>query len=119
MNQYVFTILEAQAVAERSETEQELAALYAAVDNQFWLVEDEEYDWPEGTDRHAWAVEHTEQWCELRKRLEERIFTLLQEEGVVIPKTGRIEALKPFMKRNGYEMPGGWWHRTAAAEGTK
>ena len=90
-------------------TESELASLFAIVENKAWWIEDEEYDFAEGTVEHRQAVEKTELWFALADKLRKRIFCILQSEGVEIPSTGQIAVLDPFMKRNGYKNAQGWW----------
>lgn len=41
--------------------------------------------------------------------LHDKIITILKAEGLLIPDDGRIEALYPFMARNGYRDGRGWW----------
>ena len=98
-----------ETAAKECETELELATLFAIVENKAWWVEDEEYDFAEGTEEHRQAVEKTELWFALADKLRKRIFCILQSEGVEIPSTGQITVLEPFMKRNGYKNGQGWW----------
>ena len=90
-------------------TESELASLFAIVENKACWIEDEEYDFAEGTVEHRQAVEKTELWFALADKLRQRVFCILQSEGVKIPGTGQIAVLEPFMKRNGYKNAQGWW----------
>ncbi|MGF0040297.1 hypothetical protein ACQRBF_05880 [Peptoniphilaceae bacterium SGI.131] len=98
-----------ETAAKECETELELATLFAIVENKAWWIEDEEYDFAEGTEEHRQAVEKTELWFALADKLRKRIFCILQSEGVEIPSTGQITVLEPFMKRNGYKNGQGWW----------
>lgn len=98
-----------ETAAKECETELELATLFAIVENKAWWIEDEEYDFAEGTEEHRQAVERTELWFALADKLRKRIFCILQSEGVEIPSTGQITVLEPFMKRNGYKNGQGWW----------
>lgn len=90
-------------------TESELASLFAVVENKAWWIEDEEYDYDEGTVEYKQAKEKTDLWFSLVDELHNRIFAILQSEGVEIPSTGQIAVLEPFMKRNGYKNGQGWW----------
>lgn len=90
-------------------TESELADLFAEVDNKAWWIEDEEYDYNEGTTEYKQSREKTDLWFSLADKLRDRIFVILQAEGVEIPSTGQIAVLDPFMKRNGYKNGQGWW----------
>ena len=98
-----------ETAAKECETELELATLFAIAENKAWWIEDEEYDFAEGTEEHRQAVEKTELWFALADKLRKRIFCILQSEGVEIPSTGQITVLEPFMKRNGYKNGQGWW----------
>ena len=97
-------------------TEKDLAEAFAIVSNKFWWVEDNEYDYEEGTPEHIAACAITDEWCALMNEYEERIFTILRIEGVEIPETGRIKVLEPFMKRNGYRDANGWWIKDKKSE---
>lgn len=99
----------AEIAAKECVTESELASLFAIAENKAWWIEDEEYDFAEGTVEHIQAVEKTELWFALADKLRKRIFCILQSEGVEIPSKGQIAVLEPFMKRNGYKNGQGWW----------
>lgn len=86
-----------------------MAKAFAAASNKFWWVEDNIYDYPEGTPEHQEACRITDAWGAVMDELEHEIFAILRREGVEIPKTGRIGVLVPFMERNGYCDRGGWW----------
>ncbi len=97
-------------------TEKDLADAFAVVSNKFWWVEDNEYDYEEGTPEHKMACAITDEWGNLMDEYKKRIFEILTNEGVVIPKTGQIEVLKPFMARFGYIDGNGWWIKEETAE---
>ena len=97
-------------------TEKDLADAFAVVSNKFWWVEDNEYDYEEGTPEHKMACAITDEWGNLMHEYKKRIFEILTNEGVVIPKTGQIEVLKPFMARFGYIDGNGWWIKEETAE---
>ena len=78
-------------------------------EQQVLVVEDNIYDYPEGTPEHQEACRITDAWGAVMDELEHEIFAILRREGVEIPKTGRIGVLVPFMERNGYCDRGGWW----------
>lgn len=98
-------------------SERELATAFALSSNQFWWVEDNVYDYDEGTPEHKEAVRITGEWCHLMEYYEEKIFVILRGEGVQIPDTGRIAVLSPFMERNGYFDGDGWWIEIEEADG--
>ena len=103
------TIEKANQMFNEIETEKDIADLFAIVENKAWWVEDEEYDFEEGTEGHRKAVERTDMWFALSDRLRNMIFAILKHEGVEIPDKGQIVVLEPFMKRNGFIDGNGWW----------
>lgn len=103
------TLEMAEIAVKECETESELASLFAIVRNKACWIEDEEYDFAEDTPEYRQAVDKTKQWFALADKLCEKIFCILQSEGVEIPSTGQITVLESFMKRNGYKNGHGWW----------
>ena len=101
--------------AERK-NERDLADAFAIASNKFWWVEDNIYDYEEGTPEYIAACAITDEWGALKDEYEERIFMILRNEGVEIPETGRIKVLEPFMKRNGYRDGNGWWIKNKESE---
>lgn len=104
-----FTVEEMKQFAVEAIEEKDLASLLTASWNEAWWVEDNEYDFEEGTPEHKLACQITKAWFEVVDILENKIFTILKQEGVIIPERGIIEVLKPFMERNGYRDGRGWW----------
>ena len=90
-------------------TESVLAQAFAAASNKFWWVEDNEYDYEEGTPEHQEACRITDSWANLMDNLKDEIFVILRNEGVTIPEKGQIAVLVSFMERNGYYDGNGWW----------
>lgn len=90
-------------------TESGLAQAFASASNKFWWVEDNEYDYEEGTPEHKEACRITDSWGDLMENLKDEIFVILRREGVSIPEKGQITVLVPFMERNGYYDGNGWW----------
>lgn len=90
-------------------SEQDLADAYAVCSNKFWWVEDNVYDYEEGTPEHQEAKAITDEWCKLMKKYEDQIFTILRNAGIEIPELGRINVLIPFMEKYGYKDGNGWW----------
>lgn len=90
-------------------TEKELATAYALSSNEFWWVEDNVYDYEEGTPEYQEAKQIADDWCSLMEFYEKQIFDILRTDGIEIPDSGRIVVLAPFMKRNGYLDGNGWW----------
>lgn len=90
-------------------TEAGLAHAFADASNEFFWVEDDEYDYEDGTPENEKAQMITDAWGELMDKLKEEIFVILRSEGIAIPERGQISVLKPFMERNGYYDRSGWW----------
>ncbi len=97
-------------------SERDLADAFAIASNKFWWVEDNIYDYEEGTPEHIAARTIAYEWAALMDEYMERIFTILRDEGIKNPKAWGIKALKPFMKRNGYVDGGGWWIKDKGSE---
>lgn len=104
------TVEEAASYIDTIETERDLAALFAYVDNKAWDIEDNIYDFEEGTELHKAACEETDKWFAVADRLKEKIFSILRRENISIPQKGQIDVLIPFMKRNGFTNENGWWN---------
>ncbi len=90
-------------------TDKDLADAYAITHNKFWWVEDNEYDYEEGSPEHKMACAITDEWGTLMDEYKNKIFEILTSEDVAVPATGQIEVLKPFMARFGYIDDNGWW----------
>lgn len=95
-------------VASRIEEEQELAEDYAMASNKAWLVEDDVYDYEEGTPEYQEACRVMDDWFAVEEILRNKIFTILKSEGVDVSTQRYIYVLKPFMERNGYREGGGY-----------
>ena len=91
------------------QTEKDLADAFAIASNKFFLLADSIYDYEEGSEGYISARNIVEEWYRLMNEYEEKILEILRSEGVIIPETGRIRVLKPFMARNGYRDGAGWW----------
>ena len=100
-------------------TERGLAAAYAAASNKAWWVEDEIYDYEEGTSERENAVAICHAWFAVMDEFKSVIHDVLRSEGVEIPERGQIVVEIPFMERNGYEDGCGWWVKKAASEDLK
>lgn len=104
-----FTLENAYELYADANTEQKLADVFAIVENKAWWIEDNEYDFEEGTDEYVAARKRTDNWFGIADRIKHNIFEILRSEGIEIPKTRQITVLEPFMKRNGYRNGNGWW----------
>ena len=90
-------------------SEKDLADAFAVCSNKFCWVEDNVYDYEEGTPEYEQAKAITDEWCELMDEYEEQIFVILRGEGIDIPERGQIIVLTPFMEKHGYKNGNGWW----------
>jgi hypothetical protein len=97
-------------------TQEDLADAFAVASNKFWWVEDNEYDYKEGSPEHKTACSITDAWGNLMDEYKHRIFEILTSEGVIIPATAQVEVLKPFMARFGYIDGNGWWVKQESKE---
>ncbi len=102
----------------RIQSEKELAVLYAQAHYEAWWVEDDVYNFEMGTPEYEKVCKITDDWFKISDFLRDKIFAILKDEGVVIPETGQIEVLKPFMERNGYFDRNGWWLSKKEYNGT-
>ena len=103
------TIEKANKLFDKIETEKDIANLFAVVENKAWWIEDEIYDFDEGTEVYRKAVDKTDMWFSLADKLKDMIFEILKSENVEIPEKGQIVVLQPFMRRNGFRDGQGWW----------
>lgn len=90
-------------------TKEELAKLFALSENKAWWVEDNVYDYEEGTTEYQKACEIRDKWFNISDELRERIFAILRKEKVSIPQTRQRSVLIPFMEQNGFLDGNGWW----------
>ena len=103
------SVAEVKAYFANKHTQKDLADAYAIAHNKFWWVEDNEYDYEEGSPDHKAACAVTDEWRVLMEEYQNQIFLILISEGVTIPTTGQIKILEPFMARYGYVDGNGWW----------
>ena len=85
---------------------------YATVHNKFWFIEDDIYDYTEGTIEYQRVSEKIDAWGALMDYLEKRILTLAEEEGLIsaeVSNTGIVKRLELFMGKYGYRDGAGWW----------
>lgn len=105
---------EIQSLAHKTTETDTLVNLYAAVFNEFWWVEDNEYDFAKGTPEYDEACRITEQWGALMDELEERLMRIASEEGLLMPRepnSGTVKQMEPFMEKHGFVNANGWWVR--------
>ena len=101
-------------IAKNYSTTQELVDAYAGAHNKFWWVEDDEYDFEEGTEEHKKACAVTDAWEQVMDYLEKRVIACAIEEGLFAerqPNSGLVRQLEAFMEKYGYRDGRGWWVR--------
>ena len=103
-----------RTIARHWRTTQELVDAYAEAYNKYWWVEDDEYDFEEGTEGYQKARAIAAAWRQVTKLLEEQILACAMNEGLLEkrPDIGLIRRLEAFMKKYGYRDGRGWWVRT-------
>ncbi|MEE1597701.1 hypothetical protein VOI45_02700 [Acidaminococcus fermentans] len=111
-----YSIDKIQDLAAKTVDTETLVNLYAAVSNEFGWVEDNEYDFSEGTQEYAEAVQITDQWMKLMDELEERLMKIAAKKGLLLPEApnvGTRRRMEEFMKKYSLVDAGGWWvHET-------
>lgn len=89
-------------IAKNYSTTQELVDAYAAAHNKFWWIEDDEYDFEEGTEEHKKACAVTDAWKQVMVYLKERVIACAIEEGLFTecePGSGLLKQLEAFIER--------------------
>lgn len=110
------TAADVRSYFDERKTERDLADAYAISHNKFWWFEDDLYDYEKGTPEYKAVRATVDEWGELLDGYKEKIFAILRSEGVIIPETGHIEVMRPFMERNGYVDGSGWWIKDKKTE---
>ena len=106
------TIEEMWYAAGNLKSTQDLVDAYAVVHNKFWWIEDEMYDYPQGSEGHEKACVATDAWGELMDHLEERLIQTAKSEGLMekeeeYPHSKAAQI--PIMEQYGYWDGRGWW----------
>ena len=99
-------------VANNLKGTQELVDAFAGAFNKFWWVEDDVYDFEEGTEEYENTCAITDAWAELMDSLEERLIQIAKAEGLMSEDEEHphsIVALSPIMEKYGYRDGRGWW----------
>lgn len=98
-------------IAEIANT-QEVVDAYVQVHNKFWYMEDDLYDYEEGTEEYIRVRRNVEAWGEIMDSLDARVMAVAREEGLLSERrlnAGTIKQLEKFMKKYGYRDSCGWW----------
>ena len=100
-------------IAKGELTSQDIAKLFAVTSNQFWWVEDDEYDYDELTPEYEKACTITDAWHELMDYLEVKLISRAKEEGLLSKLASdtivSLVEMEPFMNKYGFKDAGGWW----------
>ena len=94
------------------ENTQDLVDAYVNVHNKFWYIEDDLYDYEEGTKEYERVYSVVTEWCEMMHELDEKIMEQASAEGLLSerqPDSGTAKQLEAFMDKYGYRDGGGWW----------
>jgi hypothetical protein len=94
---------------------QELVDAYVQTHNKFWYIEDNLYDYEEGSDEYNRVRENVDAWEEIMDFLDEKVIASAKEEGLLSecqPGAGTRKQLEKFMSKYGYRDGGGWWIKT-------
>lgn len=93
---------------------QEIVNTFAAASNEFWWIEDNVYDYEEGTEDYKEACRITDEWKQLLVSLQEKVVQLAKEEKLMKRDEKypcAISSLSPIMEKYGYQNKQGWWVR--------
>ena len=96
---------------EQDRSRQEIVDVFVAVSTHAYVIEDEIYDFKEGTKEHQWASWVISKWFDLCRELTARVISLARDEGHDVPDKGHHYPLIPFMESYGYRESGGWWRK--------
>lgn len=93
-------------------TTQELVDAYVNIHNKFWFIEDDIYDYDEGTEEYEKVRSVMDAWGDMMDKLDTRIMQTADEEGLLAerqPNSGTVKQLEGFMDKYGYCNGCGWW----------
>lgn len=91
---------------------QELVDVYVNVHNKFWFIEDDHYDYEEGTDEYEAVRRIVEARGDMMDELDHRVMETAEQEGLLAerqPDSGTVKQLESFMNKYGYRNGRGWW----------
>lgn len=106
------TIEEMRIIIEQIASTQDLVDAYVNVHNKFWFIEDDLYDFEEGTPEYEKVRTTVDAWGELMDELDRKVMQAASNEGLLtekLPDSGTIKQLETFMNKYGYRDGRGWW----------
>lgn len=112
------TIDEMRQDIEDIKSTQELVDAYVHVHNKFWLLEDDVYDFEEGTSEYNEACVVVDAWGDLMDDLDRKVMEAARKEGLLIARqqnAGTTKQLKVFMEKYGFKDGCGWWIKVGKA----
>lgn len=111
-NRKWLSVDEMRATIKGISSTQELVEAYVLVHNKFWYIEDDLYDYAEGTDEYIEIKAVVDAWRDMMDTLSEQVMVTAKEEGLLAERqhnSGTIKQLGEFMKKYGYRDGRGWW----------
>ena len=94
---------------EHGRSRQEIVDAFVAVSTHALVVEDDIYDYKEGSKEYQWASWVISKWFDLYHKLKAQVIIFAKDEGYDIPEKGYHYPFIPFMESYGYEEHDGWW----------
>lgn len=86
-----------------------LADCYANSHNEYWWLEDELYDYQEGTNEYKLFKECVDSWWNLTNYFANEIIAYLGLNDDQISTKGIIYSILPFMDEHHWLFANGWW----------
>ena len=85
-----------QLEIEQIRNTQELVDAYVLVHNKFWYIEDDLYDYEEGTEDYIRVRDNVEAWGEMMDLLDDRVMSTAKEEGLLAERQPDSGTIKQF-----------------------
>lgn len=91
-------------------TTQDLVDRYVQAHNHFWFIEDDVYDYIQGSKEYEEARNEVEAWGRIMDELQDRLIKKAKEERLFDERgRGLLKQLERFMSQYGYQDGRGWW----------
>lgn len=106
------TVVEMWKKVEKIGSIQELIDEYVVVHNKFWFIEDNIYDYKEGSDEYKRVCHEIGEWADIVNTLYRRVMEEADKEGFLYdfqPEKGSRKQLSRLMDKYGYYDANGWW----------
>lgn len=106
------SVEEMQQIISSITTTQDLVNAYVNVHNKRWFIEDDPYDYDEGTDEYENARSVVDAWGNMLDELDKRVVDTASAEGLLAerqPDSGTVKQVEAFMDKYGYRNGRGWW----------